>query len=105
MDGLTLLIWIVVIGTAVWVGFDAGSYKHKHGVGPNKTSPAAWIVGTLLLWIIVFPWYLFARGKAPRRQASAAAAGGGSSGAFCPQCGAEFQENDAFCRKCGQARG
>ena len=53
---------IVVLGTSVWVALDASKHKlgeYQNGIG----GPAAACLGSLLLWIIVFPWYLAVRSR------------------------------------------
>lgn len=70
---------ILVLGTSVWVASDAATHKlgqYQTGLG----GPVAACLGSLLLWIIVFPWYLAVRsrirsGVAPAKT-SAAANGG-----------------------------
>jgi hypothetical protein len=47
----------VQLATSLWVIFDA----HRKRV----PQPLQWGVGTMLLWIIVFPWYL-ARRRQPQ---------------------------------------
>jgi hypothetical protein len=51
---------ILVVPTAVWIGFDAAKRDW-----PKGSSTPVWVVGTLLLWIIVFPFYLWKRGRVP----------------------------------------
>lgn len=46
----------VLVASSVWVIFDARSRNIPH--------PFRWGVGSILLWIIVFPWYL-SRRRAP----------------------------------------
>ncbi|ACL04310.1 hypothetical protein Dalk_2617 [Desulfatibacillum aliphaticivorans] len=58
------LMWIIVIGCAAWVYFD--STKNKIGkTSEEKTltnaQPWMWALGTLGIWIIAFPLYLFKR--------------------------------------------
>lgn len=55
-----LAFCIVVVPTAVWVGFDASKRDWVEG-----SSTPVWVVGTLLLWIVVFPFYLWKRGRVP----------------------------------------
>jgi hypothetical protein len=61
---VTILVALVVLGTAVWVDQDArkllaaGATKEQLG-----NSPITWGIATILVWIIVFPWYLSKRGK------------------------------------------
>jgi hypothetical protein len=53
------LLWL---GTSIWVGFDAGA--HKLGEYQNPLGgPGAAVAGSLLLWIVVFPWYLAIRSR------------------------------------------
>jgi hypothetical protein len=63
-----VLLALVVIGTTIWVGIDASQREWSDGF-----SPAAWVLGVLLLWILVFPYYLVRRGKAPLKGSSAPA--------------------------------
>jgi hypothetical protein len=57
---MLILLALVVIGTTIWIGIDASQREWSDGF-----STAAWVVGALLLWILVFPYYLVRRGKAP----------------------------------------
>ncbi len=54
-----LLLGIVEVVSAVWVAYDATSQRIPR--------PFLWGVGTLFLWVIIFPWYLVRR---RRREAS-----------------------------------
>jgi len=60
----TLIVILVVLGTAIWVDQDArklvAAGATRAQLGGN--SPLTWSVLTVLLWIIVFPWYLVKRG-------------------------------------------
>ena len=52
----------MVIGTALWVYFDAkrlGLSRYRTGL----LNPEVATIGCLGLWIIAFPWYLSARHK------------------------------------------
>jgi hypothetical protein len=51
---------ILVVPTAVWIGFDAAKRDW-----PKGSSTPVWVLGTLLLWIVVFPFYLWKRGRVP----------------------------------------
>lgn len=53
---LGLIMLAIVIITAVWVYEDAKKRKLDKG-----ESATAWALGTLLFWIIVFPYYLIKR--------------------------------------------
>jgi hypothetical protein len=55
-------VTILVVGTSIWVAFDASTHKlgqYQNGLG----GPAGACVGSLLLWIIAFPWYLAIRSR------------------------------------------
>jgi len=57
------LIFLLVLATSIWVYFDAKSTGIKKGLksGFFDLGPAGWFLGSLLLWIIVFPAYLAKR--------------------------------------------
>lgn len=59
------LFLIVIIGTAIWVYFDAKSIGVRKGQlsGIVDMGPGGWFAVTLLLWIIGFPAYVANRGK------------------------------------------
>jgi hypothetical protein len=57
------LTFSLVIGTTIWAGIDAkkiGAYKYKNYIASD---PVFLVLGSLLFWIIVFPSYLWLRGK------------------------------------------
>jgi len=49
----------------IWVGVDSG--QRDFSQSKYWRSSAGWIISCILLWIVYFPIYLFARKKAPRR--------------------------------------
>ena len=57
------LIWIIVIGTSIWVWMDAKSIGVKKGQvqGLADLGPTGWLFACLLLWIVAFPIYLAKR--------------------------------------------
>jgi rhomboid protease GluP len=67
------LLSLIVVGTTLWVGLDAsrlmsGIPKAKRAEIGGKTfgaprSPAGWVAGCMLLWIVFFPLYLRKRQK------------------------------------------
>ena len=59
--------FLVVLGTASWVGADASQRDFSGSKFASKTWH--WVAGMLLLWIVVFPVYLAKRGHAPAKQA------------------------------------
>lgn len=60
-----MVMWLIVLGSAIWVLIDAKNIGVKKGVitGMGNMGPWAWFFGCLLLWIIAFPLYLFKRGE------------------------------------------
>jgi tetratricopeptide (TPR) repeat protein len=58
-------VWLVVLGTSIWVYLDAKKIGVKKGQldGFCDLGPGAWAVVCLLLWIIGFPAYLIKRGE------------------------------------------
>lgn len=60
-----MLLVTLVIGTAIWVGFDArGRVWADCWLAKDTTG---WVLGCLLLWILFFPAYLALRGQHPKR--------------------------------------
>jgi len=63
-------MFLIVLGTAIWVGVDASRLGAKRGVlggGMLDMGPAAWFFASLLLWIVALPSYLATRPKLVRR--------------------------------------
>lgn len=56
---------IFVIGSSIWVYFDAKTIGVKKGQidGLLNMGPVGWFFITLLLWIVGFPAWLATRGK------------------------------------------
>lgn len=61
-------IWIVIIGTSIWVLIDAKTIGVKKGQieGMGNMGPVAWFFVCLLFWIVGFPFYLAKRGEFKR---------------------------------------
>jgi hypothetical protein len=57
------VVFLIVVGTAIWVGADAS--KRDWSNDRFAKSTATWVLGSLLLWIVVFPLYLSHRSSAP----------------------------------------
>jgi len=68
------LITLVVLGTTVWVTYDAHtnqiSMSSKQAYGWNSGA-LAWCIGCLLLWIVFFPAYLVRRSKTMAERSAA----------------------------------
>jgi hypothetical protein len=59
-------MFLLIVGTTVWVGFDAQELQMRRGRlggGPIDMGTRSWVVCCLLLWVITFPCYLVARRK------------------------------------------
>lgn len=58
-------MWAILIGTTVWVAYDA----HKYKIAVNKkpyslnNGAVAWALSCVVLWIGFFPYYLIHRSK------------------------------------------
>jgi hypothetical protein len=54
----------LILGSSVWVAFDAANLGARTGVRPGKpfdVGPGFWFFDCLIFWIIAFPMYLAAR--------------------------------------------
>jgi hypothetical protein len=69
---MAAVVIIIVLGTSIWVAFDASSIGA--GKRSGTTGPAAWFLFCLLLWIVGFPVYLANRSKIKAAAALAGAA-------------------------------
>jgi hypothetical protein len=74
-----MYMWIIVIGSAIWVYVDAKKIGVRKGLisGMFDIGAGTWCAATLLLWIVVFPAYLIKRGAL--KAAVAAQAGPGAA--------------------------
>lgn len=91
-------IFLVVIGTSLWVLMDAKSIGVRKGQiqGLGNMGPWGWFWGCLLLWIIGFPLYLVKRGEFKRVNAGASTTpqqaqpepSGHAASRYCSACGA-----------------
>jgi len=78
-----MYMWLIVIGSAIWVLIDAKTIGVKKGLVPGmgNMGPWSWFFVSLLLWIIGFPMYLYYRGKFKLAVAATVDAGSASDGA------------------------
>jgi hypothetical protein len=62
------IVWLLVIGSSIWVVVDAKSIGVKRGQikGIGNMGPWGWFVACLLLWILAFPLYLSKRSEFKR---------------------------------------
>ena len=87
---------LVVVASAIWVGVDHARIRRLYGWDVIGEMAFPWVFGVLLLWIIVFPIYLYNRG-AQKRSARDVAAGS----AVCEHCEETADVHDTFCSSCG----
>lgn len=108
-----LVVVLVVIGTTIWVGFDAVtnqvSTSSKHPYEQN-TGAVAWVLGCILLWIVVFPFYLYRRSQSVRQNSAGSASSLAgiprtTQGPFCRSCGGQVLPDATLCPSCGATTG
>ena len=91
-----LLILLVVVGTIIWVAVDAPRRQW-----PNGSYTATWVVGCVLLWIVVFPIYLFKRSKTvPKSAVSPTASAQPVAYRECPHCKEAMRRDASVCPHC-----
>jgi hypothetical protein len=61
VQGVTFLIIFMIVSTSIWVYVDAQQREWSQSSFANR--PWKWLLGSLLLWILVFPLYLTQRGR------------------------------------------
>jgi hypothetical protein len=113
MGSLALLI---IVGTTIWVGFDAAGRDFSQSKFARST--AQWVIGSLGLWIVAFPAYLVLRGRAPLKLAAAqgspvasatwapptasvAPPSSPTDSKLCPDCAELVRTQARKCRFCG----
>lgn len=59
------IILLIVIGTTIWVGYDAKQNRVPIDSKPYSLNngAVAWVLTCILLWIFGFPYYLVKRAK------------------------------------------
>jgi len=65
---MNAIMMLIVLGTSIWVLFDAKTIGVKKGQikGLADVGPWGWFFGCLLVWIIGFPLYLSKRSEYKR---------------------------------------
>jgi hypothetical protein len=94
-----LVAFAGVVCTAVWVGFDAP----KRDWPGKPTSTALWVIGILLLWIVIFPIYLYQRGKTTEKGAAVANPAPVQQSELyrtCPHCKEPMRRDAGVCPHC-----
>jgi hypothetical protein len=57
------LVWIMVLGTALWAAIDSSKIQLKRYKSGISYRPFILFIAIAFLWIIGFPWYLAMRYK------------------------------------------
>jgi hypothetical protein len=109
VSGLSFILVVGIIGSVIWVGVDASKRDWGNGSGTGT-----WVLGCILLWIVVFPVYLYKRGKAPLKDVLARSGGlslaaspgveGGVDPLYreCPHCKEPMRRDAWVCPHCQQ---
>src|SRR4051812_19221764 len=103
------LIFLLVIGTTIWVGIDAGNRDWSQE--KRATRPAAWVIGCLFLWIVFFPYYLVKRSGTTKKGElsqlpppvvrAVAPAPAPVATKPCPDCAETVLADARVCKHCG----
>ncbi|MEA2435188.1 MAG: hypothetical protein QOG54_2645 [Actinomycetota bacterium] len=107
-NGSAPIVWVGIIGCAIWVGVDAGKLRKQFGRSPGNTSPAFWVIGTLLLWIVIFPVYLYQRSQMFLTTTTGGVKGvavhsGAGATRDCPFCKEQMRRDASVCPHCRHA--
>jgi hypothetical protein len=57
------MVLVFVFASSAWVVYDAITLKKETGKLVFSTDPVVWLIGCVLLWLIIFPLYLFGRSQ------------------------------------------
>lgn len=57
------LVWVMVLGTALWAAIDSSKLQLKRYKSGISYGPVVLFIACALLWIVGFPWYLSMRYK------------------------------------------
>jgi hypothetical protein len=102
---MAVLFVLGVLASVVWVGVDAAAIKRATGRQVAGSSAFAWVVGCAVIWIIVFPYYLYKRGEQKQAEPSQSERRAPADfGGFCGGCGAQLLRAAQFCPACGRPR-
>lgn len=66
-----ILVCFVILATTIWLGFDARKRDWSESRSRWRArNTATWVIGSLLLWVVVFPIYLAQRRRVPLKDDS-----------------------------------
>lgn len=93
------ILTLLVIISSIWVLVDASSHgiRKEHNVTWYQGGPIGWGLGSLLLWILVFPTYVSARSKLIAATAETASGGRMKR---CPMCAEDVKADALICKHC-----
>jgi hypothetical protein len=103
------IVWIIVIGSAIWVGIDASTHGVRKGLtsGAFDMGPMGWFLACLLLWIVAFPAYVAKRAQLHSAATSSAVSNPVQPnviGRYCTMCGRAAPAPPAkYCAHCSAA--
>lgn len=101
LDVGALLIVLVVLGSTAWLYFDARRLTEETGELVGRMGAGEWALASIILWIIVFPMYLWRRAQLRREIAPPPVDVAPPGNRFCDSCGAALRSGAAFCPACG----
>jgi uncharacterized membrane protein len=61
------IVVLIVLVTSIWAAFDV---RTRRATGKTTDSAWSWLAACLLMWIIMFPAYLWSRRAAAGRRAA-----------------------------------
>jgi hypothetical protein len=69
MNALALISGLVVVVTAIMSALEIRAAQRVGRASQEAKGPGFWLIGMIMLWIVVYPWYMASRPKyaLPRR--------------------------------------
>ena len=97
-----LAFWGLLIWSYFWTYFDAKK-NMTNGATENDlgSSPGFIVFSMLLLWIVIFPWYLYKRNKWLKSRTPSLSRFESPQRRYCPNCGSQTIPPFKYCSSCG----